>query len=106
MGTSEEQLVREMRRLKERAGLSYEKLAARTNYSRSSWERFLNGKKPVTRLVVEQLASALDDGRPDELLALWARTLPGRDGEADQAGPCVTGRAPAAPQRGRLVMLG
>ncbi|MFJ7159322.1 helix-turn-helix domain-containing protein [Streptomyces sp. NPDC101118] len=70
--TAEDRLVREMRRMKESAGLSYEKLAALTHYSRSSWERFLNGKKPVTRQVVEQLVTALGD-EPNQLLDLWAR---------------------------------
>ncbi|MEU1452026.1 helix-turn-helix domain-containing protein [Streptomyces avermitilis] len=56
-----ERVAGEMRRLKEVSGLSFSKLAARTHYSRSSWERFLNGKKPVPRAAVEQFASALGD---------------------------------------------
>ncbi|WP_419996690.1 helix-turn-helix domain-containing protein [Streptomyces boninensis] len=51
--------AREMRSIKQSSGLSYEKLAARTHYSRSSWERFLNGKMPVTPGVIEQFAAAV-----------------------------------------------
>ncbi|WP_338898054.1 helix-turn-helix transcriptional regulator [Streptomyces sp. TG1A-60] len=58
----------EMRRLKESSGLSFAKLAARTHYSRSSWERFLNGKKPVPREAVEQFASAVGAGAGSLLL--------------------------------------
>ncbi|SPF03250.1 helix-turn-helix domain-containing protein [Streptomyces sp. MA5143a] len=57
-----ELIAGEMRRLKKQSGLSFAKLAARTHYSRSSWERFLNGKKPVPRDAVEQFASVMGDG--------------------------------------------
>ncbi|WP_143664588.1 helix-turn-helix transcriptional regulator, partial [Streptomyces sp. NRRL B-24572] len=43
-----------MRAVKERSGLSYGRLAAKTHYSRSSWERFLNGKQLPSRVAVEQ----------------------------------------------------
>ncbi|MGP3928301.1 helix-turn-helix domain-containing protein [Streptomyces sp. 8N616] len=72
---SPEWMAGEMRRLKKASGLSFEKLAARTHYSRSSWERFVNGKKPVTAQAVHQFASALG-GAADELLRLSARTGP------------------------------
>lgn len=49
-------LVAELRRLKDRSGLSLAALAAKTGYSRSSWERYLNGKQPVPRAAVEELA--------------------------------------------------
>ncbi|MGW2722180.1 helix-turn-helix domain-containing protein [Streptomyces sp. NPDC001492] len=65
-----EQLLAEMRRLKDASGLSYGRLAGRTHYSRSSWERFLNGKQLPTRVAVEQLAAAVGE-EPDPLLALW-----------------------------------
>ncbi|MFK0203850.1 DUF2690 domain-containing protein [Streptomyces lavendulae] len=66
----ERRLVAELLRLKECAGLSYEGLAERTGYSRSSWQRFLNGGKPPTRAAVEQLAEVAGGDR-DRLLALW-----------------------------------
>lgn len=63
-------LVTELLRLKECSGLSYEGLAERTGYSRSSWQRFLNGGKAPTRAAVEQLADVAGGDR-DRLLALW-----------------------------------
>ncbi|MER7170651.1 peptidoglycan-binding protein [Streptomyces mesophilus] len=52
----ERQLAVQLRRLKDRGGLSFTALAAKTSYSSSSWERYLNGKKPVPREAVEELA--------------------------------------------------
>ncbi|MFB7588056.1 helix-turn-helix domain-containing protein [Streptomyces sp. NPDC056169] len=60
-----EELTAEMRRIKCAAELSYGKLAQRTHYSRSSWERFLNQKQLPTRIAVEQFAAASgEDPRP------------------------------------------
>lgn len=56
LDSREGRLVAELRRLKDRSGLSLAALAAKTGYSRSSWERYLNGKQPVPRGAVEQLA--------------------------------------------------
>ncbi|MFC5724246.1 helix-turn-helix domain-containing protein [Streptomyces gamaensis] len=50
------QLVVQLRRLKDRSGLSLTALAAKTSYSRSSWERYLNGRQLPPRDAVEQLA--------------------------------------------------
>ncbi|MGV9887902.1 helix-turn-helix domain-containing protein [Streptomyces sp. NPDC003395] len=64
-----ERLIEELRRLKAASRLSFERLADRTHYSRSSWERFLNGKQLPTRAAVEQLAAvAGEEAAP--LLAL------------------------------------
>ncbi|MER6422955.1 helix-turn-helix transcriptional regulator [Streptomyces sp. NPDC001137] len=63
---TERQLVAQLRRLKDRAGLSLAALAARTSYSSSSWERYLNGKKPVPRAAAEELAEVC--GAPAERL--------------------------------------
>lgn len=52
----ERQLIVQLRRLKDRSGLGLAALAARTGYSRSSWERYLNGKQPVPLAAVEKLA--------------------------------------------------
>lgn len=63
-------LVERLRVLKDRLDLSLAALAAKTAYSKSSWERFLNGRKPPTRqavLSIAELAGA-DSAR---LLALW-----------------------------------
>ena len=66
---SERRLVVQLRRLKDRGGLSLAGLAARTSYSSSSWERYLNGKKPVPRGAVEELA-ALCGVPAEQLLVL------------------------------------
>ncbi|MFI9747350.1 helix-turn-helix domain-containing protein [Streptomyces sp. NPDC052494] len=59
------ELTAEMRRIKCATELSYGKLAQRTHYSRSSWERFLNQKQLPTRIAVEQFAAASgQDPRP------------------------------------------
>ncbi|BCK69103.1 hypothetical protein Srufu_030560 [Streptomyces libani subsp. rufus] len=50
------QLVVQLRRLKDHSGLSLAALAARTPYSKSSWERYLNGKKLPPAGAVEALA--------------------------------------------------
>src|SRR5262249_47638656 len=63
---AERQLVAQLRRLKDRAGLSLAALAAKTSYSSSSWERYLNGKKPVPRGAAEELAEVC--GTPAERL--------------------------------------
>ncbi|WP_432002101.1 helix-turn-helix domain-containing protein [Streptomyces sioyaensis] len=99
-----------LRELKGRTGLSLVGLAARTPYSKSSWERYLNGKKLPPRDAVEALCRLAEEpaGR---LLALWeladadwsgrgrSGTTPGR-GAADAArrGPAgeTAARAPGA----------
>ncbi|MFE2291255.1 DUF2690 domain-containing protein [Streptomyces sp. NPDC059452] len=69
-------LVRELRRAKDASGLSLSALAEATPYSRSSWERFLNGTQFPPRAAVEALAvrsggggGGGEDG--ERLLALW-----------------------------------
>ncbi|MFI9721471.1 helix-turn-helix domain-containing protein [Streptomyces sp. NPDC052396] len=63
-------LAGELRELRERTGLSLAALAGRTPYSKSSWERYLNGKKLPPRHAVDALCSVA--GEPaGRLLALW-----------------------------------
>lgn len=59
----------ELRRLKDHSGLSLAALAAKTGYSRSSWERYLNGKQSVPREAVEELAQ-LCGADPTRLVVL------------------------------------
>ncbi|MEU5977480.1 peptidoglycan-binding protein [Streptomyces sp. NPDC047315] len=63
------QLVIQLRRLKDHSGLGLTALAAKTGYSRSSWERYLNGKQPVPRKAVEELAKVCG-ADPTKLLVL------------------------------------
>ncbi|MEV7140337.1 helix-turn-helix domain-containing protein [Streptomyces tauricus] len=65
-----ERLARELRELRAATGLSLAALAAKTPYSKSSWERYLNGKALPPRQAVEQLCR-LAGQRPDRPLALW-----------------------------------
>ncbi|MFF0333868.1 helix-turn-helix domain-containing protein [Streptomyces fimicarius] len=63
-------LVAALRELRAGAGLSLAALAERTTYSKSSWERYLNGKALPPRQAVQELCRLADQpqGRP---LALW-----------------------------------
>ena len=100
-------LVARLRELKDRGGLSLAALAHKTAYSKSSWERYLNGKARPPRGAVEALCRLAGE-RPGPVLALWeladaawnnrAATRP-----ADAPGPSrpqQPGEVPAAP-RGR-----
>lgn len=70
MTTRHTRLVLALRELRTRTGLSLAALAERTAYSKSSWERYLNGKGLPPRQAVRELCRVADepDGR---LLALW-----------------------------------
>ncbi|HEY8980898.1 MAG TPA: helix-turn-helix domain-containing protein [Streptomyces sp.] len=63
-------LAEGLRAVRSRTGLSLAALAGRTPYSKSSWERYLNGKKPVPRQAVEALCTLAGEP-PARLLALW-----------------------------------
>ncbi|MFI8764740.1 helix-turn-helix domain-containing protein [Streptomyces sp. R-07] len=63
-----------MRRIKCATELSYGKLAQRTHYSRSSWERFLNQKQLPSRVAVEEFAAAAGTD-PGPLLLRLERSL-------------------------------
>ncbi|MET8631511.1 peptidoglycan-binding protein [Streptomyces sp. NPDC004680] len=54
------QLVVELRRLKDHSGLSLKSLQAKTPFSSSSWERYLNGKALPPQAAVEALARMAD----------------------------------------------
>jgi transcriptional regulator with XRE-family HTH domain len=74
-------LLERLREAKHGTGLSFAALAARTSYSKSSWERYLNGKTLPPRDAVETLAK-LSGTDPAMLLALWRladRAWSGRD---------------------------
>ncbi|MFE0189007.1 DUF2690 domain-containing protein [Streptomyces sp. NPDC058989] len=98
-----------MRELRARTGLSLAALAARTAYSKSSWERYLNGKKLPPRDAVEALCRLA--GEPaGRLVALWeladaawsgraapAEAAPGlSEGGPGAAGPADTGPGPGS----------
>jgi transcriptional regulator with XRE-family HTH domain len=63
-------LAGELRELRTRTGLSMAALGRSTAYSKSSWERYLNGKQLVPRQAVEALCAMA--GEPaGRLVALW-----------------------------------
>ncbi|WP_406464893.1 peptidoglycan-binding protein [Streptomyces sp. NBC_01622] len=101
------QLVVQMRRLKDHGGLSLSALAAKTTFSKSSWERYLNGRTLPPRSAVEELARVCD-ADPERLLALhevaesaWAASAPSRNGEGETPGERATEplSAVASPRR-------
>ncbi|MFF4753669.1 helix-turn-helix domain-containing protein [Streptomyces sp. NPDC002514] len=63
-------LVEQLRRLKDRSGLSLAALAERTLHSKSSWERYLNGKSAPPRQAVDALGR-LVGADPARLAAQW-----------------------------------
>ncbi|MFB8774962.1 DUF2690 domain-containing protein [Streptomyces broussonetiae] len=70
MSAAHPRLTAALRELKDRTGLSLAALAERTAYSKSSWERYLNGKAMPPRQAVQALCRIArePEGR---LLALW-----------------------------------
>nr|WP_240942459.1 peptidoglycan-binding protein [Planosporangium thailandense] len=81
------QLIVRLRELKDEVGISTATLAGKTAYSKSSWERYLNGRTCPPRHAVEALGK-LAGADPARLLALWML--------ADQARQARPGREPAA----------
>lgn len=73
-------------------------LAERTAYSKSSWERYLNGKQLAPRQAVETLCSMAGEP-PARLVALWELADAEWSGRADRAAPSAD-RAAAAPSHG------
>ncbi|GHB01464.1 hypothetical protein GCM10010512_36250 [Streptomyces thermoviolaceus subsp. thermoviolaceus] len=63
-------LTAALRQLRQRTGLSLAALAQRTTYSKSSWERYLNGKTLPPRRAVEDLC-LLAREPAGRCLALW-----------------------------------
>jgi transcriptional regulator with XRE-family HTH domain len=64
-------LVTDLRNLKDGSGFSLTELAQATAISKSSWERYLNGKQFPPRHAVQALCKAAHHAE-DELLAQWA----------------------------------
>ncbi|MGW9447506.1 helix-turn-helix domain-containing protein [Streptomyces sp. NPDC055632] len=93
-----EQLAEDLREVRRRSGLSLAALAARTPYSKSSWERYLNGRKPAPRQAVEALC-ALTGEPGGRMLALWELAdaeWSGRARAGAASGPAAVRAGPAA----------
>ncbi|MFI0904112.1 peptidoglycan-binding protein [Streptomyces sioyaensis] len=91
-------LVVQLRRLKDHSGLSLASLAAGTSYSKSSWERYLNGKKLPPRDAVQELARVCG-GDATRLLALHEVALQAwRAERAEPDAPPVPEPPPEPPE--------
>lgn len=93
-------LTAALRELRARTGLSLAALADRTAYSKSSWERYLNGKAMPPRQAVRDLCRIA--GEPDgRLLALWEIAESDWSGRAAVLAPASVPAAPSAPAEPR-----
>lgn len=103
MSPAVRRLVTELRTLKDAHGLTFKQMGRLTHYSHASWERWLNGKRPVTREALECLLAAVDHDGP-QLLLLYQDTVTSLSvadkGHAVEGAPAAasSGRAPAMPQ--------
>ncbi|WP_344055110.1 helix-turn-helix domain-containing protein [Streptomyces thermoalcalitolerans] len=78
-------LVVQLRRLKDHSGLSLQALASRTGYSRSSWDRYLNGRAlPPQRAVAAFARACAADA--ERLLALHELAAAATDGPGGPGG--------------------
>ncbi|MEU0163188.1 helix-turn-helix domain-containing protein [Streptomyces sp. NPDC006261] len=85
--TAEESACAEaLRAIRSRSGLSLKEVAAQTPYSKSSWERYLNGKTPPPRAAVVALCR-LARQPPAHTLALWERAETARNRPPRPAAP-------------------
>ena len=92
-------LAAELRALRTRSGLSLAALGARTSYSKSSWERYLNGKALPPWAAVSALCGLADEPEP-KARALWELAEAawcGRDVVAAGARAAAEPEPPAAP---------
>ncbi|GAA3820541.1 hypothetical protein GCM10022403_062450 [Streptomyces coacervatus] len=106
MTPEQARLAAALRELRARTGLSLAALAAKTAFSKSSWERYLNGKTLPPRPAVQELCRLAGeaDGR---CLALWEiaeSEWSGRATEADTPvpSPAVAQAAPPDPPAAEL----
>ncbi|WP_323379241.1 peptidoglycan-binding protein [Streptomyces durbertensis] len=87
--------VDQLRWLKDTNGLSLTTLARRTNYSKSSWERYLNGRSLPSVEAVRELAE-LCRANGDQLVALRALAEESWDNGPVSAAPADTAEAATA----------
>ncbi|WP_406007448.1 XRE family transcriptional regulator [Streptomyces sp. NBC_00637] len=92
-----ERLAAALRESRRRTGLSLAALAAKTAYSKSSWERYLNGRTLPPRPAVEELCRLA--GEPDgRCLALWEIAKSENSGPKEPARPHRTAPPPLVPE--------
>ncbi|MGW0150392.1 DUF2690 domain-containing protein [Streptomyces sp. NPDC003333] len=87
-----------LRELKDRTGLSLAGLAAKTTFSKSSWDRYLNGRTLAPREAVRELCRLA--GEPEgRCLALWEIAESEGSGRAAERVEPVPRPAPPAPEQ-------
>ncbi|MEU1452205.1 helix-turn-helix domain-containing protein [Streptomyces avermitilis] len=86
LGREARALAESCRLLKERTGLSLAALAERTHYSKSSWQRCLNGRQIPPRSALRFLAEAAG-ADPARLLGLREAVLRSGRGPLEPPGP-------------------
>ncbi|MFF2661569.1 DUF2690 domain-containing protein [Kitasatospora sp. NPDC058032] len=86
-------LTEELRAVKDTTGLSLSELAARTHYSRASWERWLNGKRIVTEQALDALIGTVECDGP-ALRALWNLTAAEASAPAEAGQEAEPGTVP------------
>ncbi|MFD8260104.1 peptidoglycan-binding protein [Streptomyces griseoluteus] len=91
-------LVQELRRLKDRNGLTLRMLQAKTPFSGASWERYFNGKALPPAAAVEALAGLIDV----DASALLALQHAAQESGAATARPHCARVAQTAPQQAPL----
>ncbi|MTD57180.1 peptidoglycan-binding protein [Amycolatopsis pithecellobii] len=105
LGPQVRELVVRLRELKDQMGISTATLARKTAYSKSSWDRYLNGMAPPPRQAVEALG-LLAGADPSPLLALWELAGQGvRHTMADAKPASATTDAEAEQGRRRWIVV-
>ncbi|MBV6701958.1 DUF2690 domain-containing protein [Kitasatospora aureofaciens] len=74
LSAEERELVEALREMKDRSGLSLVELAARTHHSKSSWQRWFNGERPVTEQALRRLAE-VSGTEPESVLPVFAAAM-------------------------------
>ncbi|MBY8340062.1 XRE family transcriptional regulator [Streptomyces spinosirectus] len=87
-------LAEALRELRGRTELSLAALAAKTAYSKSSWERYLNGRKLPPRSAVQALCRVAGVP-PARYVALWELAEVAWSGRGARPGPAATEPEPA-----------
>ncbi|WP_078889750.1 helix-turn-helix domain-containing protein [Streptomyces sp. NRRL S-1813] len=90
-------LVERLRTLKEQTGLTLVELAARTDYSKSTWHRYLNGDKFPPRQAVEALGR-LAKADASRLLTLWGAAHHARSRPESLVAPSAQLATPSRPE--------
>ncbi|MFE4606680.1 helix-turn-helix domain-containing protein, partial [Kitasatospora indigofera] len=95
MSESTRLLVRRLREIKDANNWSLAETARRTHFSKASWERWLNGKRLITRQALDSLLKA-SGANSAELTALYEKALAEESSApADEAEPRAgPGQAP------------